>query len=153
MICALLGICFSICLHHLADNEFIGVRYGSGRHVILLKDPAALGKVRTPNRIFGEEPYLTVAAAALDRRGNMGIPRSRQQSSRYCTCTIAFSTCPGDSRLHVGQSASSSPHTVSCKVSLPPCSVCPSLQIGRSVSRIIASTPRLGRRSLLASMP
>ena len=38
-----------------------------------MKDSAALGKVRAPNRIFGEEPYLTVAAAALDRRGNMGI--------------------------------------------------------------------------------
>ena len=43
-------VTFPVCIHYFTDNEFLGVRYGSGRHVILLKDPAALGKVRTSNR-------------------------------------------------------------------------------------------------------
>lgn len=43
-------------LHYQTKNESLGVRYGSGRHAILLKDPGALGKVRASHKILREKP-------------------------------------------------------------------------------------------------
>ena len=45
----------SICLHLITDND-IGVHYGAGRHAILLKNPPALGKVRTCAKLSERSP-------------------------------------------------------------------------------------------------